>query len=1125
MLRGCALRPRAPSTEKGNAPSITKDAKLSLFSLFRMIPMLQLQKFCRLAWLILVCSLVVLPNTVAAQATNIPPDVVQALAQERFRNFVQTMDVTMIDSTFNFTGTSRVEFVNNTGDTLRQLFFHAHFNAFQPNSPTHRRAEQVGPNRLNPATFANLKPSEYGKLDITKGTLNGENVSVHREWTIIRIDFTKPIAPQETAAFTFEFAGQVPKQIRRSGRMNAQGVRYSMAQWFPKLCQYDQHGWHNNQFVAREFYGVWGRYDLNLTLPAKYIVGATGELQNPQEVGHGYELTPTAEPQTVLPAATKPEGMKTWRFKAFPVHDFAWTADDDYAHTIIRYDDKLTLHALFKQRHAKPWEKMKDWLPRIFRFMGSKYYPYPYNTFTCTQAGDGGMEYPQLVMITHRADPVSLLGVTIHEIVHQWFYGLAADNETKHAWMDEGLTDYMTTRMLGEEFGMNENPVRGGLEGDLRRLLVPERTFGLDENVFYLNLNRLNNDEPLSLPHDRFNSEASAVLVYRKGAAMLRQFEYSFGQAKVDEMLRTYVQRWKFRHPYPADFEKVCEDVFGQRMDEVFDTFLLLNELPDYRINALNSAPDTTGSGKWRTTVALEKKDRAHVPLKLLLLDASGTTEEFALPSDIASAPNTTTSAKDDPKRLPVWYWTHRYDTVNVLTDREITLVRLDTTGKLLDTYLPDNIYQSNTAFWQGFGTLTGGLLGGGAEIFGRGYAKTGWFTRFDEAQPLDYTGVSLRPTLWYNPLGGLQVGFRTDITSNWNRQRFFGGVYLNTRGTMLNWQFGTSGLVLDWGRFKGVGSGWIGNVDGVLGAQFKTDFTMQSPLPWTLKSLDGETTPANPLQSIKVTFGFDIYRFDDRTYFPTFTDVPPPLQERFFVRIFAGLGSKWQGGWTQTDVGFSLASADRALYAGQLTQRTLVTLFDTPYFAGKIRSFFALMSTSTPLALMPTLTQATAVEQFDNIPFRFVRFLPAEQAVLRNRIFLPNGSGFVRGDDDYMPLLLSLSFTLGETKTLEALGVNVPVLNALKPNVYVAGAVGAGLGQILGRGGVFWRDVLHFDSGVSLTLNLNDVVPGSRLLWTTAQEVSATLTLPLLSHIPSRGGWLLGTDGVRVTISTIMPQ
>jgi hypothetical protein len=1060
---------------------------------------------------------------------ELTPAIAQALEQERFREFIHTMNVVLKDDDFTFTGTSVVEFTNNTGDTLAQLFFHAHFNAFQPNSPSHRRAEQVGPNRLRPEIFANLKPSEIGKLDITRGMLGGAPVQVSREWTIIRLDLPKKIVPGERVRLEFEFAGQVPVQIRRSGRLNAQGVRYSMAQWFPKLCQYDQHGWQNNQFAAREFYGVWGKYDVKLTVPKRLVVGASGELQNPLEVGHGYERVSSmkaGDTVTVFPplssvggaSAAQPmaqqEGTTTWHFIAFPVHDFAWTADYDYAHGMIAAANgsgqPLMLHTLFKSRYARQWERMKDWLPRIFTYM-ARFMPYPYRSFTCTNAGDGGMEYPNLVMITHRADPVSLLGVTVHEAVHQWFYGLAANNETKHAWMDEGLTDYMTTRIMQEEFKLDENPVVRGIEGEFSRLLVPERPFGLQENLFYLNQYRASNDEPLSIQHDRFNSEGSAVLVYRKGAAIMRQFEYSFGQSKTDEFLRAYLRRWMFRHPYPPDMEKVAEDVFGHRLDEVFDTFLQTTELPDYTIHAINSAPVSDG---WKTQVQLSKRDRAHVPLVLMATDETGTTHQYRIPTDILNAPTA------DKTVLPAWYWTYKDYTAEFVTPSPITLVRLDTTGKLLDSYLPDNLYQTrkafweNTAFWQTASSII--TLGATKNLFGRGVARTGWWTRFDEAQPLDYTGASFRPSLWYNAFGGAQIGLRTDITSNWNRQKFMAGLYYNLRRQDVDFQFGWSTQDLAWGRFLGSSHWWLGNVDGVTGLRARNEFSISTPFPWTLKDEErelGSTESRGIMQKLRFVADGEIYWLQDRSYLNVVA--APALVDRLLGRATVSTEVQWQRGWARADLALSYDGT--AEFTGQATIRSQQTLFDAPAVRGVLRTFGFFGSANTPFFFRPTLGQGSPVEQFTTIPFRFLRFVPVEYPETANRVFLPNGSGIVRGSEVFAPYMLAIGITLGEARTfdvlLSPLGINIPVLNALKPSVYgsLAYTIESGVRRI----GIQW------DSGFSLALNLNDALAGSRLLWMFPHDVSATLYVPLASYQNNR--WQLGTDGIRIGISTAM--
>jgi len=1008
--------------------------------------------------------------------SGFPADLEERLKQERLRDLVQTMNVTLNDDDYTFKGTARVEFLNNTPDTLRQIFFHAHFNAFQPNSLTHKRVAAIGPNRMKPETFANLKPNEYGKLDILSGTANGAAFTVERLGTIIRVDIAKPLLPQERITLDFTFEGQVPVQIRRSGRNNAQGVRYSMAQWFPKLCQYDQHGWQNNQFVLREFYGVWGKYDVKLTVPAKLVVGASGELQNPLEVGHGYEF----DRDTVkfpAPDAEKPQGTKTWHFVAFPVHDFAWVADADYIHRVVKMpatspiSPNLTFHILTKPKYEAVWKNAPEWLPRIFRFNGEKYHPYPYKQFTCAQAGDGGMEYPNLVMI-RSGDYNGTLGTVAHEATHQWFYGLAANNESKHAWMDEGITDYLTDRIMAEEFKIDEQTRSTWLEN----ALIPHRKDALESNRSFLRVYALGYDEPLSIPQDRMNEDMTAVMVYRKASAMLRQFEYSFGKEKVDELLRTYQQRWRFRHPYPPDFEKIGSEVFGQRMDEVFDTFLRGTELPDYTLQSLRFEPLL--DGKYKNTLQIARRERAHVPLRLFATDVSGAVHTLSIPSDMLNAPNKDTS------RLAPWFWVAPDYTAEFITERRVREVRLDTAGNLLRHDLTKNTIQA------------GGFFPAMPEV------KVGFMTRFDEAAPLDYYGVSVRPSVWYDPLGGLQLGVRADGVGTYQTPKITAGAYYNLGNKRFDWQLGLSTTV-----------GMVG--DGILTSDHKL-FNMDGVFGFTNRfSLD-----IRPVRFTREDFSNLTLRLDAWNFYTPFYSLFYSPNEGGFLRAGLLWEQRWQTGSYQAELNLTprinLDFFPAELFRGASMQARFELqqiLFNSSIFSIRSRVYLAAVTWGTPGAMRIGLNTGTGLERFENIPARLANFYWVRWAP----IFVPGGGGFVRTEDPLSSTIMSINLFLGN-KTLKEMGVRIPIVDALKPGIWVASALNPTWFQII------TLNDFNFDSGISLSINLADIAPESRLLWMFKDEVSLTAYVPLVSYIPGRN-WIVGYDGVRLGVSTTIPR
>ena len=206
-----------------------------------------------------------------------------------------TMDVSMNVEDFTYKGRSTVQYTNHSPDTLNRVFFHLYFNAFRPGSDMDARLQSISDpdNRMvtenKESRISVLSEDEMGYLRVTQITQNqGAPLKASHEETILVVDLQTPLLPQSSTTLNLDFEGQVPLQIRRSGRNSEEGVALSMSQWYPKMVEYDHEGWHDYPYIAREFHGVWGDFDVKLTLDKSYTVAATGYLQNADEIGHGY---------------------------------------------------------------------------------------------------------------------------------------------------------------------------------------------------------------------------------------------------------------------------------------------------------------------------------------------------------------------------------------------------------------------------------------------------------------------------------------------------------------------------------------------------------------------------------------------------------------------------------------------------------------------------------------------------------------------------------------------------------------------------------------------------------------------------------------------------------------------
>ena len=508
-----------------------------------------------------------------------------------------TMDIRLDTDHHQMQGFQRLVYYNNSPDTLYKVYYHLYFNAFHPHSMmAERNRELPDPDpRIVPRIFE-LKPDEVGFHRILSLEQDGVPVSWDIHDTVMRVHAAHPILPGDSTVFTLRFFSQIPLQTRRSGWMNREGIEYSMSQWYPKIAAYDRRGWHADPYVGREFYGVFGTFDVRLTLPARYVVGATGVLQNPEEVGHGYG-----------PATPEADSL-TWHFIAHDVHDFAWAADPDYLHEVVEGPGGVTIHLLYQPDVAERWASMKTWVPQLMAYYNERFGPYPYPQFTVAQAGDGGMEYPMINFITGRRSPRSLLGVTAHELAHEWFYGVLANNESDYAWMDEGFTSYATTEAIHHILNLPGRPQHTGAYLSVIR--------ALNEGYF----------EPLNTPSDWFlTNRGYSVTAYPGGEMLVDMLGTVISDSLRDAWLRTYYRRFQFRHPHPDDLEALAEEVSNMELDWYFDQLTRMVRTCDYAVERVRVHGDST-------TITLRRKDPLILPVDVLLHFADGRQQRVHIP-------------------------------------------------------------------------------------------------------------------------------------------------------------------------------------------------------------------------------------------------------------------------------------------------------------------------------------------------------------------------------------------------------------------------------------------------------------------------------------------------------------
>ena len=357
-----------------------------------------------------------------------------------------TMEIDMNVENFQYQGTQKLVYTNNSPDVLTKVYYHLYMNAFQPGSnmdmrlqniadPDGRMVNNIGTkdNPIYESRISKLKPSEIGYIKVKSLTQDGKALKYDVVDTVLEVTLANPIQPGAKTTFDMVFDAQVPLQIRRNGRDSREGIALSMAQWYPKMAEYDFEGWHADSYIAREFHGVWGDFDVKITIDKNYTIGGTGYLQNPEEIGHGYSASGLT--------SNNSKGDKlTWHFKAPMVHDFTWAADPEYIHDSIQVPDGPMLHFFYKStmdtESLNNWKKLQPTTVKLMQYFSENVGKYPYKQYSVIQGGDGGMEYAMCTLITGGRSLNSLIGVTSHEMAHTWFQFLLATNESKHEWMD-----------------------------------------------------------------------------------------------------------------------------------------------------------------------------------------------------------------------------------------------------------------------------------------------------------------------------------------------------------------------------------------------------------------------------------------------------------------------------------------------------------------------------------------------------------------------------------------------------------------------------------------------------------------------------------------------------------------
>ena len=515
------------------------------------------------------------------------------------------MEIELDVSSAQFNGKQRILYTNNSPETLNKVFYHLYFNAFRPGSEmAERQKSSLDVNRRFKVIIDSIGPKSYGKIQVKNLKQNGILLNPFFSETILEVPLANPILPGESAVLDLEFSGQVPDLIRRSGKNSSEGVAFSMAQWYPKLAEYDIDGWNASPYLGREFHGVWGNFDVKITLDKNFTVAASGYLQNPEDIGKGYKK---------IKRSKSKKGKLTWHFIAPNVHDFTWAADKDYIHDIYPGPNNVKLHFFYKNNPSiiDNWKKLQPLTAELMEYFNSSIGDYPYKQYSVVQGGDGGMEYAMLTLITGERKFGSLVGVTAHELAHSWFQNILATNEMKHEWMDEGFTTYIST--IATDKVLKENKIFPLINAYLG----------------YYNLALSGVEQPQQTNANRYAyNYAYESSAYNKGAVFLSQLGYIIGKENLNTSLKIYFEEFKFKHPTPRDFIRIAERVSGILLNWYLTDWTQTTNTIDYKISGVSKLDN-------KTIIDLERVGMMPMPLEILISFKNGNKQIHYVPIGI----------------------------------------------------------------------------------------------------------------------------------------------------------------------------------------------------------------------------------------------------------------------------------------------------------------------------------------------------------------------------------------------------------------------------------------------------------------------------------------------------------
>ena len=581
------------------------------------------------------------------------------------------MDIDVDAQNFTYTGNQTLTYTNNSPDELKVVYFHLYWNAFKAGSMMDQRVAgqaKNGDSRLQVngiSRLASIPVEEEGAQNIHWIKQNGKDLKFEIQETIMKVVLDKPLKPNSSTTFTMNWDAVIPKQIRRAGRNNREGIDMTVTQWYPKIAEYDYDGWATFDYVGREFHAPFSDYEINIKIDKEYVIGAGGTLENPSEV-KGYD-------QKASVKADK-DNKATWKWTAKNMLDFAWAADRDYTvenFTIL--DGPKVFYVYQKSEKTKLWQESKPYVTKFFQIMNASFGRYPYPSYSFIQGGDGGMEYGMCTMILGEAASLKgLLGLMIHEGGHSWNQQIMAYNESMRPWMDEGFTSYYESLVMHQILPPKEpeaNPFVGSITN-------------------YRNFVKRGIEEPAVWFGDHHdNGSAYSFSTYVKGELFLVQLGYIMGEQNLTATMKEFYRQWNLKHPTDRDFLHIAQKVSGMDLKWFQNYWINTTKTIDYSVKNVEY-------GETSTTITLENKGQVPMPIDFSILTKDKKVVNYQIPLNMTHVWKTQ-DIYGDFRTLNYWPWTQKEYTLTIpYTKSQISALGIDFSQRLADVNVADNIVE-----------------------------------------------------------------------------------------------------------------------------------------------------------------------------------------------------------------------------------------------------------------------------------------------------------------------------------------------------------------------------------------------------------------------------------------------